>query len=43
MLPMGIAVSPRTVLGYAVADHPGTSLTIEALAAALITRKPHAG
>jgi transposase InsO family protein len=33
----------RKVVGYAVADHPRTSLIIEALAAALITRRPPAG
>lgn len=33
----------RKVVGYAVADHLRTSLIIEALAAALVTRKPSAG
>jgi transposase InsO family protein len=32
----------RTVVGYAVADHLRTSLIIEALAAALVTRRPPA-
>lgn len=33
----------RTVVGYAVADHLRTSLIIEALAAALVTRRPPVG
>jgi putative transposase len=33
----------RKVVGYAVADHLRTSLIIEALAAALVTRRPPAG
>lgn len=33
----------RTVVGYAVADHLRTSLIIEALTAALVTRRPPAG
>ncbi|MGH3939146.1 MAG: DDE-type integrase/transposase/recombinase [Pseudonocardiaceae bacterium] len=33
----------RKVVGYAVADHLRSSLIIEALAAALLTRKPPAG
>jgi putative transposase len=33
----------RKVVGYAVADHLRTSLVTEALAAALVTRKPAAG
>jgi putative transposase len=33
----------RKVVGYAVADHLRTSLIIEALAAALLTRRPPAG
>ena len=33
----------RTVVGYAVADHLRTSLIIDALAAALVTRRPPAG
>jgi transposase InsO family protein len=32
----------RKVVGYAVADHLRTSLIIEALAAALVTRRPPA-
>jgi transposase InsO family protein len=31
------------VVGYAVADHLRTSLIVEALAAALLTRKPPSG
>jgi hypothetical protein len=31
------------VIGYAVADHLRTTLIIEALAAALVTRKPPQG
>ena len=38
-----IDLHSRTVVGYAVADHLRTSLIIEALAAALLTRKPPAG
>ncbi len=33
----------RKVVGYAVADHLRTSLIIEALAAALLTRRPPGG
>jgi hypothetical protein len=33
----------RKVVGYAVADHLRTSLIIEALAAALLSRRPPAG
>jgi putative transposase len=33
----------RKVVGYAVADHLRTSLIIEALAAALLIRRPPAG
>jgi putative transposase len=35
-----IDLHSRKVVGYAVADHLRTSLIIEALAAALVTRKP---
>jgi transposase InsO family protein len=38
-----IDLHSRKVIGYTVADHLRTSLIIEALAAALITRKPAAG
>jgi putative transposase len=38
-----IDLHSRKVVGYAVADHLRTSLIIEALAAALLTRKPPAG
>jgi putative transposase len=38
-----IDLHSRKVVGYAVADHLRTSLIIEALAAALVTRKPAAG
>ena len=38
-----IDLHSRKVVGYAVADHLRTSLIIEALAAALVTRKPPAG
>jgi transposase InsO family protein len=38
-----IDLHSRKVVGYAVADHLRTSLIIEALAAALATRKPAAG
>jgi hypothetical protein len=38
-----IDLHSRTVVGYAVADHMRTSLIIEALAAALVTRRPPAG
>jgi transposase InsO family protein len=38
-----IDLHSRKVVGYAVADHLRTSLVIEALAAALLTRKPPAG
>lgn len=38
-----IDLHSRKVVGYAVADHLRTSLVIEALAAALLTRKPAAG
>jgi hypothetical protein len=38
-----IDLHSRKVVGYAVADHLRTSLVIEALAAALATRKPAAG
>jgi transposase InsO family protein len=38
-----IDLHSRKVVGYAVADHLRTSLIIEALATALITRKPAAG
>lgn len=38
-----IDLHSRKVVGYAVADHLRTSLIIEALAAALLTRKPSAG
>src|SRR5699024_5948867 len=35
-----IDLHSRTVVGYAVAEHLRTSLVIEALTAALVTRKP---
>lgn len=38
-----IDLNSRKVVGYAVADHLRTSLIIEALAAALLTRKPLTG
>ena len=38
-----IDLHSRKVVGYAVADHLRTILIIEALAAALLTRKPHKG
>ena len=38
-----IDLHSRTVVGYAVADHLRTSLIIEALAGALVTRKPPGG
>jgi putative transposase len=38
-----IDLHSRKVVGYAVADHMRTSLIIEALAAALVTRRPPAG
>jgi transposase InsO family protein len=38
-----IDLHSRTVVGYAVADHLRTSLIIEALAAALLTRTPPKG
>jgi putative transposase len=38
-----IDLHSRKVVGYAVADHLRTSLIIEALAAALVTRRPAAG
>ena len=38
-----IDLHSRTVVGYAVADHLRTSLIIEALAAALVTRRPPRG
>jgi putative transposase len=38
-----IDLHSRKVVGYAVADHLRTSLIVEALAAAMITRKPPAG
>ena len=38
-----IDLHSRTVVGYAVADHLRTSLIIDALAAALVTRRPPAG
>lgn len=38
-----IDLHSRKVVGYAVADHLRTSLIIEALAAALVTRTPPAG
>jgi transposase InsO family protein len=38
-----IDLHSRNVVGYAVADHLRTSLIIEALAAALLTRKPPQG
>jgi hypothetical protein len=38
-----IDLHSHKVVGYAVADHLRTSLIIEALAAALVTRKPAAG
>jgi hypothetical protein len=38
-----IDLHSRKVVGYAVAEHLRTSLVIEALAAALLTRKPPAG
>jgi putative transposase len=37
---MVIDLHPRKVVGYAVADHLRTGLIIEALAAALVTRRP---
>ena len=38
-----IDLHSRKVVGYAVADHLRTSLIVEALAAALVTRRPPAG
>src|SRR5437764_9956871 len=38
-----IDLHSRKVVGYAVADHLRTSLIIEALAAALLTRRPPKG
>lgn len=38
-----IDLHSRTVVGYAVADHLRTGLIIEALAAALLTRRPPEG
>jgi len=38
-----IDLNSRKVVGYAVADHMRTSLIVEALAAALVTRKPPSG
>ena len=38
-----IDLHSRKVVGYAVADHLRTTLVIEALAAALVTRKPPKG
>lgn len=38
-----IDLHSRKVVGYAVADHLRTSLIIEALAAALLTRRPPDG
>ena len=38
-----IDLHSRKVVGYAVADHLRTSLIIEALAAALVIRKPPTG
>jgi putative transposase len=38
-----IDLHSRKVIGYAVADHLRTSLIVEALAAALVTRRPAAG
>ena len=38
-----IDLHSRKVVGYVLADHLRTSLIIEALAAALLTRKPPAG
>ena len=38
-----IDLHSRKVVGYAVADHLRTSLIVEALAAALLTRKPASG
>ena len=38
-----IDLHSRKVVGYAVADHLRTSLIVEALAAALVTRKPPSG
>jgi transposase InsO family protein len=38
-----IDLHSRKVVGYAVADHLRTSLIVEALAAALLTRKPPRG
>ncbi|MGH3807793.1 MAG: DDE-type integrase/transposase/recombinase [Pseudonocardiaceae bacterium] len=38
-----IDLHSREVIGYAVADHMRTSLIIEALAAAPVTRKPPCG
>ena len=38
-----IDLHSRKVVGYAVADHLRTSLVVEALAAALVTRKPPSG
>ena len=38
-----IDLHSRKVVGYAVADHLRTSLVVEALAAALVTRRPPTG
>jgi transposase InsO family protein len=38
-----IDLHSRKVVGYAVADHLRTSLIVEALAAALLTRRPPQG
>ena len=38
-----IDLHSRKVVGYAVADHLRTSLIVEALAAALLTRRPPSG
>ncbi|MBV8539073.1 MAG: hypothetical protein JO268_00630 [Pseudonocardiales bacterium] len=38
-----IDLHPREAVGYAVADHPRTSLVTEALAAALVTPQPPPG
>jgi putative transposase len=38
-----IDLHSRTVVGYAVADHLRTSLIVEALAAALLARRPPSG
>ena len=38
-----IDLHSRKVVGYAVADHLRTSLIVEALAAALVTRRPPTG